>query len=61
MMHASSLRLASGIVWVTTALFLLATLFVALVIPIHAQDALTFGERRPVVHGGPDQRMAETN
>ena len=43
-MAVSSLRLASAIVWITTALFLLAVLFVALVIPIHAQDALTFGE-----------------
>jgi hypothetical protein len=43
-MAVSSLRLASAIVWITTGLFLLAALFVALVIPIHAQDALTFGE-----------------
>jgi 4-amino-4-deoxy-L-arabinose transferase-like glycosyltransferase len=40
----SSLRLASAIAWITTALFFLAALFVAVVIPIHAQDALTFGE-----------------
>ncbi len=44
MRAVSSVRLASAIVWVTTALFFLAALFVALVIPIHAQDALTFGE-----------------
>jgi hypothetical protein len=40
----SSQRVASAIVWGMTALFLLIVLFVALVIPIHAQDALTFGE-----------------
>ena len=38
------LRFASAIVWITTGLFLLAALFAAIVIPIHAQDALTFGE-----------------
>jgi hypothetical protein len=43
-MPGSSVRFASKIVWLTTALFLLAALFLALVIPIHAQDALTFGE-----------------
>jgi MFS family permease len=44
MTSARTLRLASAIVWITTGLFLLAALFVAVVIPIHAQDALTFGE-----------------
>jgi 4-amino-4-deoxy-L-arabinose transferase-like glycosyltransferase len=39
-----ALRPASAIVWITTGLFLLAAFFVAVVIPIHAQDALTFGE-----------------
>jgi 4-amino-4-deoxy-L-arabinose transferase-like glycosyltransferase len=39
-----ALRLASAIVWITTGLFLLAAFFLAVVIPIHAQDALTFGE-----------------
>jgi 4-amino-4-deoxy-L-arabinose transferase-like glycosyltransferase len=39
-----ALRLASAIVWITSGLFLLAAFFLAVVIPIHAQDALTFGE-----------------
>ena len=38
------LRPASAIVWITTGLFLLAAFFLAVVIPTHAQDALTFGE-----------------
>jgi 4-amino-4-deoxy-L-arabinose transferase-like glycosyltransferase len=37
-------RVASAISWITTGLFFAAALFVAIVIPIHAQDALTFGE-----------------
>ncbi len=44
MTSVPALRLASAIVWITTGLFLLAAFFVAIVIPIHAQDALTFGE-----------------
>ena len=43
-MNPNRLGLASAIVWITTGLFLLAALFAAIVIPIHAQDALTFGE-----------------
>jgi 4-amino-4-deoxy-L-arabinose transferase-like glycosyltransferase len=43
-MTASPLRPASAIVWITAALFFAAVFFVAIVIPIHAQDALTFGE-----------------
>jgi 4-amino-4-deoxy-L-arabinose transferase-like glycosyltransferase len=39
-----ALRLASAIVWITSGLFLLAAFFLAVAIPIHAQDALTFGE-----------------
>src|SRR5207249_6625849 len=38
------LRPASAIVWITTGLFLLAAFFLAVMIPTHAQDALTFGE-----------------
>ncbi|TML95135.1 MAG: hypothetical protein E6G03_09155 [Actinobacteria bacterium] len=44
MTSVPALRLASAIVWSTTGLFLLAAFFLAVVIPIHAQDALTFGE-----------------
>jgi hypothetical protein len=42
--EAAALRLAATITWLTTALFFAAVLLVAVVIPIHAQDALTFGE-----------------
>lgn len=42
--EAAALRLAAAITWLTTALFFAAALLVAVVIPIHAQDALTFGE-----------------
>jgi len=42
--EAAALRLAAVITWLTTALFFAAVLLVAVVIPIHAQDALTFGE-----------------
>ena len=42
--EAAALRLAAAITWLTTALFFAAVLLVAVVIPIHAQDALTFGE-----------------
>jgi hypothetical protein len=38
------LRPASAIAWLLTALFFGLALFLALVIPIHAADALTFGE-----------------
>jgi 4-amino-4-deoxy-L-arabinose transferase-like glycosyltransferase len=44
MTSISALRLASAIVWITSGLFLVAAFFLAVVIPIHAQDALTFGE-----------------
>jgi hypothetical protein len=37
-------RVAVLIAWITTAVVFLAALFVAVVIPYHAQDALTFGE-----------------
>jgi 4-amino-4-deoxy-L-arabinose transferase-like glycosyltransferase len=43
-MIPNRLGFASAVVWITTGLFLLAALFAAIVIPIHAQDALTFGE-----------------
>ncbi|MDX6407885.1 MAG: hypothetical protein QOE13_956 [Gaiellaceae bacterium] len=43
-MISNRLGFAAAIVWITAGLFLLAALFVAIVIPIHAQDALTFGE-----------------
>jgi 4-amino-4-deoxy-L-arabinose transferase-like glycosyltransferase len=39
-----SSRAVLVIAWATTGLFCAATLFVAIVIPLHAQDALTFGE-----------------
>jgi hypothetical protein len=42
--EAAALRLAGAITWLTTALFFAAVVLVAIVIPIHAQDALTFGE-----------------
>jgi hypothetical protein len=37
-------KIAAAITWVTTGLFFAAALLLAIVIPIHAQDALTFGE-----------------
>jgi hypothetical protein len=40
----SWLRLVEAIAWISTALFFAVALFVAIVIPYHAQDALTFGE-----------------
>jgi 4-amino-4-deoxy-L-arabinose transferase-like glycosyltransferase len=40
----SALRLASALTWSLTGLFFAIALLVAVVIPIHAQDALTFGE-----------------
>ena len=42
--EAAALRLAAAITWLTTALFFATAALVAVVIPIHAQDALTFGE-----------------
>jgi hypothetical protein len=42
--ETAGLRYASAIAWLTTALFFVIALAVAIVIPIHAQDALTFGE-----------------
>jgi hypothetical protein len=39
-----AMRIAAPIVWLTTSLFFAAALLLAVVIPIHAQDALTFGE-----------------
>jgi 4-amino-4-deoxy-L-arabinose transferase-like glycosyltransferase len=39
-----SLRYAAAIGWLTTVLFFAAAFMLAVVIPIHAQDALTFGE-----------------
>jgi len=41
----TSLRFASAIAWITTALFFSPALFTAIVIPIQAQEALTFGGR----------------
>jgi hypothetical protein len=43
-MSAGTARLAAAITWLMTALFFATALLVAVVIPIHAQDALTFGE-----------------
>jgi hypothetical protein len=40
----SALRLASALTWILTGLFFAIALLIAVVIPIHAQDALTFGE-----------------
>ncbi len=37
-------RYAAAITWITTGLFFAAAFVLAAVIPIHAQDALTFGE-----------------
>jgi 4-amino-4-deoxy-L-arabinose transferase-like glycosyltransferase len=37
-------KIAAAITWITTSLFFAAALLLAIVIPIHAQDALTFGE-----------------
>src|SRR5207247_6375003 len=37
-------RFASAITWLATALFFGVAFLLAAVIPIHAQDALTFGE-----------------
>jgi 4-amino-4-deoxy-L-arabinose transferase-like glycosyltransferase len=42
--EAVSLRYVAAIAWITTALFFAFALFAAVVIPFHAQDALTFGE-----------------
>jgi 4-amino-4-deoxy-L-arabinose transferase-like glycosyltransferase len=42
--ETAALRFAAAIAWLTTVLFFLTALAVAIVIPIHAQDALTFGE-----------------
>jgi 4-amino-4-deoxy-L-arabinose transferase-like glycosyltransferase len=39
-----SLRLAAAITWLTTLFFFGLAFMLAVVIPIHAQDALTFGE-----------------
>ncbi len=39
-----ALRLAAAITWLMTALFVVTAVVIAIVIPIHAQDALTFGE-----------------
>jgi hypothetical protein len=41
---ATALRVAATITWLLTGLFFAIAIFVAVVIPIHAQDALTFGE-----------------
>jgi hypothetical protein len=41
---ATALRVAAAITWILTGLFFAIAIFVAIVIPIHAQDALTFGE-----------------
>jgi 4-amino-4-deoxy-L-arabinose transferase-like glycosyltransferase len=41
---ATAVRVAGAIGWILTGLFFAITFFVAVVIPIHAQDALTFGE-----------------
>jgi hypothetical protein len=40
----SAPRFAAAITWITTGLFFTAAFVLAVVIPIHAQDALTFGE-----------------
>jgi 4-amino-4-deoxy-L-arabinose transferase-like glycosyltransferase len=37
-------KIAAAITWITTGLFFAGALLLAVVIPIHAQDALTFGE-----------------
>jgi 4-amino-4-deoxy-L-arabinose transferase-like glycosyltransferase len=37
-------KIAAAVTWITTGLFFAAALLLAIVIPIHAQDALTFGE-----------------
>jgi hypothetical protein len=50
--EASALRWAAAITWLTTGLFFAIALFVALVIPIHAQDALTFGEWSRLISDG---------
>ena len=44
MTELRSLRYAAAIGWLTTLLFVAAAFMLAVVIPIHAQDALTFGE-----------------
>jgi hypothetical protein len=41
---ATALRVAAAITWILTGLFFAIAFFIAVVIPIHAQDALTFGE-----------------
>jgi len=42
--ETSALRFAAAIAWLSTTLFFVIALAIAVVIPIHAQDALTFGE-----------------
>ena len=42
--EATALRFAAAIAWLSTVLFFVIALAIAVVIPIHAQDALTFGE-----------------
>ena len=49
--EARALRLTSAITWLTAAVFFAAVLLVAIVIPIHAQDALTFGEWSRLISG----------
>ena len=44
MTELRSLRYAAAIGWLTTLLFFAGAFMLAVVIPIHAQDALTFGE-----------------
>ena len=44
MTELRSLRYAAAIGWLTTFLFVASAFMLAVVIPIHAQDALTFGE-----------------
>jgi hypothetical protein len=41
---ATAQRVAATITWILTGLFFAIAMFVAVVIPFHAQDALTFGE-----------------
>ncbi|MFL5950867.1 MAG: hypothetical protein ACJ74M_04610 [Gaiellaceae bacterium] len=43
-MHERAARWAIAVAWLTAALLLAAAFMLAVVIPIHAQDALTFGE-----------------
>jgi hypothetical protein len=44
MSDAGAFRLASTITWILAAIFFALTVFLAIVMPIHAADALTFGE-----------------